>query len=79
MDKKQPVVGLIAGAVLIGGLEIEFLEIRPPDVQQKIVQESSSREQLVFGRSDHGPEEWPHAPVTYQGVATMITTIRGGS
>lgn len=79
MDKRKPIAGLLAaGAFVTGVTSHEPLEIQLPQDQERFKEQPSPRTQFqLFGRTDHGPEEWPYAPVTLQGIVTMITTTGG--
>ena len=78
MDGKKPIAGILASTAFITGMETGFSEFQFQEDQQRFVQGSNSRiEMIVIGRPDHGADEWPYAPHTYQGVISMVTTPSG--
>ena len=78
MDGKKPIAGILASTAFITGMETGFSGFQFQEDQQRFVQGSNSRiEMIVIGRPDHGADEWPYAPHTYQGVISMVTTSSG--
>ena len=78
MDGKKPIAGILAGTAFITGMETGISEFQFQEDQQRLVQGSNSRiEMIVIGRPDHGADEWPYASHTYQGVISMVTTPSG--
>ena len=78
MDGKKPIAGILASTAFITGMETGFSEFQFQEDPQRFVQGSNSRiEMIVIGRPDHGADEWPYAPHTYQGVISMVTTPSG--
>lgn len=66
---------ILVGAVLGAGIEHEISELKME--QQPAISRTSPQDIVVFGRNDHGPETWPYAPHTIQGVVMMTTTSSG--
>jgi hypothetical protein len=71
MDKK-PAAGLMAVGALAAGVE---WEIQTSENQSKIIPES--REQIFYGRADHGPEGSSYVIHTIEGVLRLATTSTG--
>jgi len=64
---------ILVGAALGAGIEHEISELKME--QQPAISRTNPQDILVvFGRNDHGPETWPYAPHTIQGVVMMATT-----
>lgn len=78
MDGNKPIAGILAGTAFITGMEAGFSEFQIQADQQRFVQWSNSRiEMILIGRPDHGADEWPYAPHTYQGIISMVATPSG--
>lgn len=71
MDRQKK-AALLVGTVLVAGIEHENVALNSEN--QPTISKAPSVE-IVFGRLDHGPENWPHAPHTFQDVVTMVTSM----
>lgn len=65
----------MAAGAFVAGVEFELAEFQTSDAQPRIIPES--REQIVYGRTDHGPEESSYAIHTIEGVQRLATTFGG--
>lgn len=67
--------GIIAGVALSFGIEHEGSEL---NIEMHSTPSMARFEDgVVFGRHDHGPENWPYAHHTIEGVVTRLTTSSG--
>ena len=78
MDKRKPIAKLLAASAIVTGVTShEPLELQTSQDQHRWREQPSRTQFHLVGRTDHGPEEWPYAPVTLQGIVTMVTTTGG--
>lgn len=69
MNKQKPTAVLLAA--LATGIEFEIAKI--PDTQPSLLPEA--QEFIIYGRSEHGPEDWSQYVHTVQGVIARQTTF----
>jgi hypothetical protein len=73
--KKQVAVVVLTGVALVGGVEsVHVSQVKAPDLVPSLLTGSSFRTEILFGRSDHGPETPADYVHTFQGIIAMQTT-----